>query len=386
MNVAIIHDWLTGMRGGEKCLEVFCELFPDAHLYTLLHIKGKLSPTIEAMDIRTSFVQRLPMVEKRYRNYLPLFPTAIEMFDLKGYDLVLSSSHCVAKGVIPPPDSLHVSYVYSPMRYVWDMYPHYFGPGKVGRVSGKLIPLFANYLRMWDAASSRRVDDFIAISGYVGKRIEKYYRRSSDVIYPPVDGSSFSVSGRTEDYYLIVSAFAPYKRVDLAVEAFNRLGLKLRIIGTGQDEKRLKELAGPNIEFLGWQSDEAVREHYSSCRALIFPGEEDFGIVPLEAMASGRPVVAYGAGGALETVAPLGGPSPHPTGVFFHEQTPEALAAAVKKLEDNMDRFDPDNTRAHAMGFDRAVFKKTVKDYITRRLETHQGHSPEAHRDAQKER
>ena len=292
MKVAIIHDWLTGMRGGERCLEIFCELFPEADLYTLLHIPGSVSPIIERMAIKTSFIQNLPFSKKGYRKYLPLFPMAIESFNLKGYDLILSCSHCVAKGIIPSPDTLHVSYVLTPMRYAWDMYGEYFGENR-----NRMIPFFIHYLRMWDVTSSQRVDHFLCISKHVENRIKKFYRREAEVIHPPVEIKRFRLQRRKEDFFLIVSSFAPYKRIDLAIEAFNRLGYPLKIIGSGPEEKRLRAMARSNIEFLGWLPDEGVAECYSKCRALIFPGEEDFGIVPLEAMACGKPVIAYGRGG-----------------------------------------------------------------------------------------
>lgn len=298
MRVALVHDWLTGMRGGENVLEALCEIFPEAGLYTLIHIPGSVSRAIENRKIHTSFLQRLPMAGKRYRSFLPLFPLAIEGFDLSGYDLIVSTSHCVAKGVIPPPGALHISYIFTPMRYVWDQYRMYFGEGRTGWLTSRVIRVAAHYLRMWDVASSSRVDEFVSISAHVANRVEKYYRRTSPVIYPPVDCTRFSINTASGDYYLIVSAFAPYKRLDIAIEAFNRMGArKLRIIGKGQDESRLKKMAGPNIEFLGWRTNEEIAGYYAGCRALIFPGEEDFGIVPLEAMASGRPVIAYGKGG-----------------------------------------------------------------------------------------
>ncbi len=367
MKVALIHDWLTGMRGGEKCLECFCELFPDADLYTLLHAKGRCSDTIERMNIITSFIDRAPYKERCYRHMLPLFPVAIERFILKDYDLVLSSSHCVAKGIIPGPEVPHVSYVHSPMRYVWDMYGDYFGKGRVNFIMDKIISLFATYLRTWDVVSSARVDHFIANSNHVARRIEKYYRREASVIYPPVDVDRFRISEKADDYYLIVSALVSYKKVDLAVEAFNQLGLPLKIVGTGPDEAMLKKMAGPTVEFLGWAQDDALSDLYSRCKAFVFPGEEDFGITPLEAMASGRPVIAYAKGGALETVRGL--EHGNPTGIFFKEQSRDALVAAIEQFEKNPAIFKPDAVRRHASGWSRNRFKAevagTLEDLLT---------------------
>ena len=386
MKIALIHDWLTGMRGGERCLEVFCELFPEADLYTLLHIKGKTSGTIEGMRVRTSFIQNLPFAAKKYRYYLPLFPMAIEQFNLRGYDLVLSSSHCVAKGVITPPDTCHIAYIHSPMRYVWDLYHEYFGPHRTGWLVRKIIPLFVNYLRMWDVTSSHRVDYFIANSINIAGKIKKYYGREAEVIYPPVETDLFRPLNEDGDYYLVVSAFAPYKRIDLAIQAFNRLGFPLKVVGGGQEERRLKSMAGPSIEFLGWVSDKELVSLYARCKALVFPGEEDFGIVPLEAMACGRAVIAYGRGGTVETVIPVQGSrfkvqgsqltvdssqmgEEGPTGVFFYEQTPEALMEAVKNFEKNAYIFDKVKTREHALRFDRRVFKDRIKDFIVEKYE-----------------
>jgi len=358
VKIAIIHDWLIGMRGGEKVLECLCELYPDAHLYTLFHVKGSVSKTIEDRFIKTSFVENLPFLKRFYRYYLPLYPLAVEGFELKDYDVVVSLNHCVAKGAIPPPNAVHISYTFTPMRYVWDMRGEYFSESN--RFSRKAIGVFSHYLRMWDVTSSARVDEFVAISNHVAKKIEKYYGRRSSVIYPPVDCSGFGISGKTGDYYLIVSAFAPYKRIDLAIKAFNDSGRKLKIAGTGQDEKRLKRMANKNIEFLGWQSNEALNGLYARCKALIFPGEEDFGIAPLEAMASGRPVIAYAKGGALETVVPLGVKESVPTGLFFAEQTPGSLAEAVRYFEKNEGSFDGASIREYALKFDKAVFKKNI--------------------------
>ena len=361
MKIALVHDWLTGMRGGEKVLEVMCEIWPEADLYTLLHLKGKLSPVIERLSIHTSFIQRMPRAAQWYRNYLPLMPTAIEQFDLRGYDLVLSTSHCVAKGVITQPTTCHVSYIHTPMRYVWEMFDEYFGPHRVGAFKRAVISFFANYLRMWDVASADRVDDFIANSHHVAKRIAKHYQRPATVIHPPVDTARFSV-GQAEDFYLIVTALAPYKRVDLAVEACAKSKRKLKVVGTGQDAERLQDLGGEYVEFLGWQDDETVADLYRCCRAFLFPGEEDFGITPLEAQASGRPVIAFGKGGALETVRGLD--REDPTGVFFTEQTAESMIEAMDQFEQNEHKFDPAKTRGHALTFDREVFRRKIKEHV----------------------
>lgn len=385
MKVALIHDWLTGMRGGEKCLEVLCQIYPDADIFTLLYKKGAVSKFIEERNIKTSFVQKLPFL-KKYRYYLPLFPTAIESFDLSGYDLVISVNHCVAKGVITNPSTTHICYCLTPMRYVWDMYHSYFSENDKKYIRKKLIHFSANYLRMWDVTSSIRVEYFIAISNFVANRILKYYGRKSEIVYPPVDCSFFKVSESAEDYYLMVSAFAPYKKVDLAIQAFNRLQHPLIIIGSGQDEKKLKKMSASNVEFLGWQSDEKIREYYSKCKALIFPGEEDFGIVPLEAQASGRPVIAFGRGGICETVVPVNARnntntgshshvdshqdkkcnSAHETGLFFYEQTVDAVVNAIKAFEKVEDYFDSHAIRNHALKFDRPIFRDRIKECIER--------------------
>ena len=368
MRVALVHDWLTGMRGGERCLEVFCELFPDADLFTLLHVPGTVSPLIERRRVVTSFVQRLPGAARRYRYYLPLFPAAVATFDLRGYDLVVSSSHCVAKGVRAAREAVHVSYCYTPMRYVWDLYDDYFGRG-AGPLTRALMPPVAAALRAWDRASSRRVQHFVAISHYVADRIRRCYGRDADVIYPPVDVSRFRLADAgAGEFYLVVSALVPYKRVDLAVEAANRLRRRLLVVGTGPEERRLRTLAGPTVEFLGWRSDEEIAGLYRRCCALLFPGVEDFGIVPLEAMAAGRPVIAYGHGGTLETIVGLGTGQEPPTGVFFGEQTVEALVDALRRFEANAHRFAPKALRARAEAFDRPRFKERIGAYIDARL------------------
>ncbi len=372
MKVALIHDWLTGMRGGEKVLEVFCELFPRAKIFTLVHIEGSVSSVIENLPVETSFIQKLPLVKNKYRSYLPLFPAAVEKLDVSGFDLVLSSSHCVAKGVVPRPGARHICYCHTPMRYIWNMYDEYFGKGRAGPLTRRLMPVIANYLRLWDSGTAGRVDRFVANSENVRKRIRRYYDREADVIYPPVSTENTYLSEKDGGYFLVVSAFAPYKRVDIAIQAFNHLRERLLVIGTGQDEKRLKKIAGPNVEFLGWIDSNKLADYYSGCKALIFPGEEDFGIVPLEAQCFGKPVIAYGAGGVLETVKGIwpeqadGCSARDFTGLFFHRQTGEALAAAVERFAGLS--FDPAGIRKHGLGFGREIFKDKIKDYIESHL------------------
>jgi glycosyltransferase involved in cell wall biosynthesis len=349
------------MRGGEKVLLSLARLFPDAPLYTLLHVPGSVDPELEAREIRTSFVQHLPAVARRYRHYLPLFPTAVERFDLRRFDLVLSSSHCVAKGVRPPPGAVHLCYCHTPMRYVWDRYDDYFGPGRVGPLGRLLIPPIAARLRAWDVASARRVHHFAANSAYVGARIRRYYGREAEVIAPPVD-TDFFTPGPDEPgtYDLVVSALAPYKRLELALDAYRGLGWPLRVVGTGPEDARLRRLAPPEVEFLGHLGDRELREQYRGCRAVLMPGVEDFGIVPLEAMACGRPAIVYGEGGGPESV------EPGRTGLVFTEPTPEALRAAVATLSSRP--FDRLALRARAEAYRREVFDSRVVSFVDRAL------------------
>lgn len=344
------------MRGGEKVLEVLCELFPDATLFTLVHREGALSPTIERMKIVTSFIQKLPFGKSAYQRYLPLFPAAVGRLDVQDFDVVISSSHAAAKGVRVRSDALHVCYCYTPMRYIWDQYDEYFGPGRSSLTNRLAMKMFVNYLRRWDRRTARDVDHFVAISQNVRERIRRIYDRDATVIYPPVDVARYKVSGKDEGYFLIVSALVPYKRVDLAVEAFNRLGERLVIIGTGAERKKLQSIAGKNIEFLGWVDDQYLPSYFERCRALIFPGEEDFGIVPVEAMATGKPVIAFAKGGALETVVD------GTTGILFRERTAESLEHAVRGL--GKSAFNPDSIRSHAQQFDRAIFKERIRQFI----------------------
>ena len=366
MRVALVHDWLTGMRGGERCLEVFCELFPDADLFTLLHVPGSVTPLIERRRIRTSFIQRLPGAARRYRSYLPLFPAAVRAFDLRGYDLVLSASHAVAKGVRVPPGALHVCYCFTPMRYVWDLYEDYFG-ARASRLVRSTMPPVAAALRRWDRATAAGVHHFVAISRFIADRIRRCYGRDADVMYPPVDVARFRMDESPGHAYLVVSALTPYKRVDLAVEAANRRRCRLLVVGTGPEEARLRALAGPTVEMLGWRDDAEVAELYARCRALVFPSVEDFGITPLEAMASGRPVIALGEGGALETVVAPGG-ADAPTGLFFTPQTAEALAEAMERFERDPAAFEPKALRRRAEAFDRPLFKERMARYLEARL------------------
>jgi glycosyltransferase involved in cell wall biosynthesis len=364
MRVALIHDWLTGMRGGEKCLEVFCELFPEADLYTLIYAPDEVSRIIRQMKVHPSWLNRLPWIRRTYRYYLPLFPRVAESFDLRGYDLVVSSSHCVAKGVHAQ-HALHIAYIYSPMRYVWDLHGVYFGTDS--SLSSRYgMAAFREYLQRWDIRSSQRVDYFVAISRNIAAKVEKFYGRQAAVIYPPVDIDRFFIQERPGSYYLVVSALVPYKRIDLAIRAFNALNLPLKIAGDGPLRKALEKTAATNIEFLGWVDDVRLAELYAGCQALIFPGEEDFGIVPLEAQASGRPVIGYGKGGLLETVIGLTGPSPQgcPTGIFFPEQHEQSLIGAVELYHRCQREFHPDHIRQHAAKFSRERFKQEMAEYL----------------------
>ena len=378
MKVALVHDWLTGMRGGERCLEVFCELFPGADLFTLVHRRGAVSPAIERVSIRTSWLQALPRSTAYYRHLLPLFPLAIRQFRLGGYDLVLSSSHAVAKSVRRDGSPMHVCYCFTPMRYIWDQSPVYFPRQRFSPVSWVLLQALFRSLRTWDVNTSSGVDEFVAISNHIAGKIRAYYNRDAFVIPPPVDCGFFTPETSPQPYgtafYLIVSALVPYKRVDMAVEAFNRLQLPLVIIGTGPERPKLERHASPVITFLGWQPDTVVRDYYRRCEALIFPGEEDFGIVPVEAQACGKPVIALGKGGALETVVPLNGrtldeaANRSPTGVFFYEAAVEALCEAVLLCRRHVIAFDPEAIRQHALRFDRPEFKARIITFLTDKM------------------
>jgi len=369
MRGAIIHDWLLTTRGGEKCLEGLCELFPQADVYTLLYAPERLSSLLKSMNICASRLNDIPSIERVYRYCLPLFPRLIESFDLRNYDLIVSSSHCVAKGIFPH-RALHISYVHAPMRYVWDMHDAYFGGA--GSLLARIgMSVWRRRLQRWDVAASERVDYFLANSRNVAAKIQKLYGRHATVIHPPVDLEKFRLGSEPEPYYLIVSALVPYKRIDIAIHAFNEMRLPLKVVGEGPLRSRLERSAGSTVEFLGWVDDSALAALYGSCGALIFPGEEDFGIVPLEAQACGRPIIAYEKGGVLETVIPAtanaeGGESP--TGIFFSHQTPEALTRAVELFQRMQSRFEPRKIRDHAAQFSRERFKNQIHEYVQSRL------------------
>jgi glycosyltransferase involved in cell wall biosynthesis len=370
LRIALIHDWLTGMRGGEKCLEVACRRWPQASLYTLLHRPTSVAAVIENRPVHVSWLQGFPQVHRYYRYLLPLMPAASKSWKLPPCDLVLSFSHCAAKAVRPPCDAVHVCYCFTPMRYAWHLRSAYFGSKQRHRAFSLATRHLLEWLRRWDRQTADRVDHFIAISRTVQCRIEECYNRRSIVIYPPVDTDFYCPARiRREDYYLVVSAFAPYKRLELAIEACNRLKRKLVVIGMGQAEARLRASAGPTIHFLGWQSNEVIRDHFRRCRALLFPGEEDFGIVPVEAQACGTPVIAFGKGGATETVIPPDEQS-EPTGIFFKEPITDCLVDAIQALEDHLGDFSVPAARRQALRFNSQRFSDELFATLAQIMET----------------
>ncbi len=359
MKVLFAHDWLTGMRGGEKCLEDLVRLYPDSEIHTLLRVPRAVSEVIESRPIRTSFLQKIPAIEKNYKLCLPLFPLAIRSLPAYQADLVVSVSHCAAKGIRVPEGAKHICYILTPMRYAWLFFDEYFG-GFPAPVRALIRPLLAA-LRRWDRSTSQSVTRFIAISRHVADRVNRFYGREASVIYPPVDVDFYTPSDRKRgEFCVLVSALVPYKRVDLAIRAFNELGAKLVVIGTGPERDRLQKMAGPTIEFLGWKTNAEIREFYRSCEALIFPGEEDFGIVPVEAQACGAPVVAFARGGALETVVD------GKTGVFFDELTTFALKKAVEDARSR--RWDAAAIRAHASTFSNERFRREFAEAVEETL------------------
>ena len=365
-NVALVHDWLTGMRGGEKVLDAICELYPDATLFTLVRIPGQVSPRIERRRIRTSVVQAIPSAGRIYRTLLPLFPAAVEMFDLDAYDLVISSSHCAAKSVVAPARAVHVCYCHSPMRYAWDQFDAYFGPAQVGPWRSRLLRHLMAGMARWDAATAARVDRFLANSQYVAGRIQRYYNRRSTVVYPPVDTAFYTpepaATGGSDAGYLVVSALVPYKRLDLAVEACGRAGGSLTVVGRGPELERLQRLGGNSVRFTGWLADADVRDLYRRATAVLLPGVEDFGMVPVEAQACGTPVVALAEGGAAETIVD------GVTGVLVDQPSADAFADGLRRVRSM--KLDRAAIRANAMRFSRerfmTEFQSAVDDAIAR--------------------
>jgi len=366
LRVAIVHYWLVTKGGGERVVETLAEIFPQADLFTLVLDRSTLEPILQTKEIRTSFLQRLPGAKKFHRHFLFLMPLALEQFDLSGYDLVISSESGPAKGVITSSKTCHICYCHSPMRSIWGMYPEY--RRRMGPVVGTIFALTAHYLRQWDYASAARVDYFVANSRYVASRIRKYYRRESTVIYPPVDSATAQLTHASENYYLTIGRLVDYKRFDLAVSACTQLGRRLKVIGVGPEYKSLRRMAGPSVEFLGWVSDEELRRNLAGCRALLFPGEEDFGMVAVEAQSFGRPVIAYGSGGVLETVrgTPSGDTTgvEDSTGVFFSEQTASAVATALLDFEAVESGFSPQTIREHSLRFNRETFKERIAEFV----------------------
>lgn len=339
--IALVHDWLTGMRGGEKVLDLLCELLPQADVFTLVHVRGSVSARIEARVRGRALVSAVPGAARWYRHLLPTFPLAVEQFDLDGYDLVVSTSHCAAKSCVAPGRARHLCYCFTPMRYAWDQFEAYFGPARLGRLSHLLRPVL-RHLAAWDASTAYRPHRYLAISQYVARRIGRYYNRRSAVVFPPVDTAFFTPGDETtRGGCLVVSALVPYKRIEVAVAACQRAGEPLTVVGTGPEAERLRQLAGAGASFLGWRSNEEIRELYRRARAVLLPGEEDFGIVPVEAMACGTPVIALAAGGALETVVD------GVTGRLVATAEPEAFAEAIRTLP----ALPEGPIRSHAEGF-----------------------------------
>ncbi|MHB8968093.1 MAG: glycosyltransferase [Thermoleophilia bacterium] len=358
LRVAISHEWLTTLGGSERVVEALLELYPDAPVYTSFLSSVNLPESMRSWDIRTSFVQKLPFLDRVAQRYIPLFPMAFESFDFSAYDLVISSSSACAKGILTGPETMHVCYCHTPLRYAWE--PHLdqrFGFSHPAVKAANELVL--HYLRLWDRQASDRVDYFIANSSNVAAKIGKYYRREADVIHPPVSVDRFSPADSPRTYFLVISRLVSYKKVALAVEAFTRLGLPLKVAGDGPERDRLRQMAGENVEFLGYVDDDQIQELLGGCLALVFPGEEDFGIVPVEAMAAGRPVIGYGRGGLTESVVD------GRTGLFFPEPTPESLIDAVSRFR--VSDFDPRKVSRYAEKFSRERFKKEIEDFIAYR-------------------
>lgn len=371
--IALVHDFLLYPGGAERVLKVLADMYPEAPIYTLLYNEEKIGDMFKGKDIRPSYLQKFPkFLRKHYRWLLPFFPVVPETFDFREYDLVISSSGAWTKGIVTKLDTTHVAYLHSPMRFVWDYNEKYLKEQK--KKPGFFLKLVLNYLRVWDCLAAERPDYIIANSRYTQKRVAKYYRRESEIIYPPVVSNQQPATSNQKnvqekvtscellvtDYFLIVSRLSPYKKVDVAVEAFNKLGLPLVIIGQGSQEKYLRKIAGENIKILGWQDDETTRKYFQNARAFIFPCEDDFGIAPVEAMAHGVPVVAIRKGGVLETV------QEGITGEFFDAQTPEVLADGIRRFMLNENKYDKNVIKARAAEFSEERFRKEMGEYVNK--------------------
>ena len=369
LRVAIVHYWFTGYGGGERVVEALAEIFPQADFFCLLASEDPEVPALRGRKLTTSFVGRIPGATRWYRHFLLLYPFALEQFDFSKYDLVISSESGPAKGVITSPQTCHICYCHSPMRYIWDMYHE--SRRSMNPLTRAIFSATAHYLRLWDFSTAARVDYFVANSSYISARIRKCYRRESTVIHPPTDISAGYICSDIGDYYLVVSRLVPYKRVDLAIAACNRLQRRLHIVGTGPEYKSLKRIAGPTIEFLGKLDERALRENYARCRALLFPGEEDFGLVPVEVQSHGRPVIAYGNGGALETIIAdsPGDDIAKCTGLFFQSQTEESLCRAICRFEEIESQFRPEFIRSSVERFSLCRFKTEFEDFVLDRME-----------------
>jgi glycosyltransferase involved in cell wall biosynthesis len=367
--VAVVHEWMVMFAGSERVVQHILRRFPSADLYSVISIMERdEAPELIDRLKGTTFIQRMPWLRKMYRRYLPLMPLAIEQLDLSDYDIIISSNHAVAKGVITGPDQLHISYVHSPMRYAWDMQQKYLKDSGLDRgLKGYLARRMLFNIRMWDSVSANRVDHFLANSHYIKRRIAKTYRREADVIYPPVDLEWFSPEGERSDYYVTASRLVPYKQAQLVVETFSKMpDRRLVVIGDGPEMNRIKRMATPNIELLGHQPNEALREHMRRARAFVFAAEEDFGIMPIEAQACGAPIIAFGRGGSTETVLPFG-TEERPSGILFDEQTAASLAAAIDLFEANEAAFSPQASYDNAMRFSAPRFEKEISEYILKK-------------------
>jgi glycosyltransferase involved in cell wall biosynthesis len=365
VSVGIVADWLVTFAGSEKVIAEFIKLYPDADIYSVVDfLSDESRKKFYGKEATTSFIQRLPFAKKKYQQYLPLMPLAIEQLDVTGHDIVLSSSHAVAKGVLTGPDQLHISYVHSPIRYAWDFQHQYLREAGLNKgLKGNLARWFLHKIRMWDYRTANGVDHFIANSQFIARRIKKVYGRDADVIYPPVDVERFTLQENKEDFYFTASRMVPYKRIDLIVEAFSQMpDKKLVVIGDGSEMGKIKAKAGSNIEILGYQPDDVMQDYMRRAKAFVFAAEEDFGITPVEAQASGTPVIAFGKGGVLETIRPYG--EKHATGVFFAEQTAASLIKAVRHFDTIKGSILPLDCRENALKFSGERFHNELDEYI----------------------